>query len=250
MMRGINHENIFRGPEDMRVFLKIIRDLKAKPLLGNSDEDWFIICYVLMGNHFHLFIKVGKSEIGEVLKKIACAYVLYYNNKYGRDGHLFKERFKSEPCEDDAYFITLLRYIHQNPLKAHLVNSLSNYEFSSWHEFIGDGKNRYSICNTAYTLERIDLATFKELVAQPLSEETKCLEYEEIRSRKLSDEEMLSLYEEETGSTNMMELGTMNMEDRKRTIHRLKEGGCSIRQLSEHSGLSIGTLSRLLKSSG
>jgi len=67
-----------------------------------------------MSNHFHLLIREREETVGETLKRIASSYVYYYNRKYGRDGHLFKERFKSEPVNDMAYFATLLRYIHQN----------------------------------------------------------------------------------------------------------------------------------------
>ncbi len=70
--------------------------------------------YCLMSNHFHLLIREREEKVGETIKRIASSYVYYYNRKYGRDGHLFKERFKSEPCNDMDYFVTLLRYIHQN----------------------------------------------------------------------------------------------------------------------------------------
>jgi len=50
-----------------------------------------------MGNHFHLLIRERDERVGETIKRIASSYVYYYNRKYGRDGHLFKERFKSEP---------------------------------------------------------------------------------------------------------------------------------------------------------
>ena len=67
-----------------------------------------------MSNHFHLLIRERDEKIGDTIKRIAGAYVYYYNHKYLRDGHLFKERFKSEPVNDISYFTTLLRYIHQN----------------------------------------------------------------------------------------------------------------------------------------
>lgn len=67
-----------------------------------------------MANHFHLLIREREETIGNVVKRIASSYVYYYNHKYLRDGHLFKERFKSEPVNDISYFTTLLRYIHQN----------------------------------------------------------------------------------------------------------------------------------------
>ena len=67
-----------------------------------------------MGNHVHLLIKESDEPIGDVMKRISSSYVFYYNHKYDRVGHLFQDRYRSEPCEDLSYFITLLRYIHQN----------------------------------------------------------------------------------------------------------------------------------------
>ena len=64
-----------------------------------------------MANHFHLLIREREETIGNVVKRIASSYVYYYNHKYLRDGHLFKERFKSEPVNDISYFTTLLRYL-------------------------------------------------------------------------------------------------------------------------------------------
>ena len=76
-------------------------------------------------------------------------------HKYGRIGHLFQERFKSQPVGDWGYFLTLLRYIHQNPLKPHLVTSLREYKWSSWLEYIGEEKNAF--CATNVVLSRISL---------------------------------------------------------------------------------------------
>lgn len=97
-----------------------------------------------MANHFHLLIREREETIGNVVKRIASSYVYYYNHKYLRDGHLFKERFKSEPVRsssarllptgrknDISYFTTLLRYIHQNPVKAGIVKEVKDYEYST-----------------------------------------------------------------------------------------------------------------------
>ena len=59
--------------------------------------------YCLMSNHFHLLIREREERVGETIKRIAGSYVYYYNRKYGRDGHLFKERFKSEPVNDMSH---------------------------------------------------------------------------------------------------------------------------------------------------
>ena len=80
--------------------------------------NYTLYAYCLMSNHIHLLIREREDEIGMAIKRIASSYVYYYNHKYSRDGHLFRERFKSEPVNDMAYFVILLRYIHQNPVKA------------------------------------------------------------------------------------------------------------------------------------
>ena len=63
-----------------------------------------------MSNNIHLLIRERKDKICTAIKRIVRSYVYYYNHKYSRDGHLFRERFKSEPVNDMAYFVTLLRY--------------------------------------------------------------------------------------------------------------------------------------------
>ncbi len=70
------------------------------------------------------------------MKRLSSSYVYWYNLKYGRCGHLFQERFNSENVESDAYFVTVLRYIHQNPLKANLVRSVWDSKWTSIHEYV------------------------------------------------------------------------------------------------------------------
>lgn len=97
---------------------------------GNpAGRNYTLYAYCLMTNHIHLLIREREDNIGMAIKRIASSYVYYYNHKYLIDGHLFRERFKSEPVNDMAYFVTLLRYIHQNPVKAGMVAEVKDYEF-------------------------------------------------------------------------------------------------------------------------
>ena len=109
-----------------------------------------------MSNHFHILLHAKDDTVGNIVKRIASSYVYYFNRKYGRDGHLFKERFRSEPCEDWTYFVTLLRYIHQNPVKAGMVSRVSDYEFTSWHEYLGRA-DFFPLCNVNVVLGRISI---------------------------------------------------------------------------------------------
>jgi len=71
-------------------------------------------------------MQVGVEPLAQFMRRICGSYVYWYNKKYARIGNLFQDRFKSEPAEDDAYFLTVLRYIHQNPCKAGLEKTQRN----------------------------------------------------------------------------------------------------------------------------
>ena len=72
-------------------------------------------------------VKEEREELGTAFKRIGASYVYWYNWKYGRRGHLFQDRYKSEVVENDSYFLTAIRYIHQNPLKANIVKDIADY---------------------------------------------------------------------------------------------------------------------------
>jgi hypothetical protein len=88
-----------------------------------------------MSNHVHLLIRESSESLASVIKRIAVSYAQYYNKKYIRFGHLFQDRFKSEPVNDNAYFFTLLQYIHQNPVAAGISVDVAGYRWSSWGEY-------------------------------------------------------------------------------------------------------------------
>ena len=97
MLRGINRQQIFEDDEDNQRFIETLS--KYKEECGYS-----IYAYCLMGNHLHILLKENQQDLTLIFKKIAGSYVYWYNWKYQRSGHLFQDRFKSEPVEDDNYF--------------------------------------------------------------------------------------------------------------------------------------------------
>lgn len=118
MARGIVRESIFWNNADRDQFLerlcKILEQTKT-------------ICYAwaLIPNHFHLLLRTGPVPISTVMRRLLTGYSLWYNRKYHRHGHVFQNRFKSILCQEDRYFLELVRYIHLNPIRAHLVESLN-----------------------------------------------------------------------------------------------------------------------------
>ena len=198
-----------------------------------------------MGNHIHLLLKEGSETIGDIMKRIASSYVYYYNHKYDRVGHLFQERFKSQPVNDFSYFITLLRYIHQNPLKAMLVDSMDEYEWSSWQEY--NGTARQSFCSTQVVLGRIPFADLKALVETPLAEEDANQFIDvDVRPTKstYSDAEIWQLLSVLSGASNATQFQALPRPQQKLHLFAAHEEGIGPRTLSRLTGVPYSIVQR------
>jgi len=133
MLRGINRQDLFEDDEDKQRFIETLKTYKEK-------SGFSLYAYCLMSNHIHLLLKEEKEPISLIIKRISSSYVYYYNWKHSRCGHLFQERFKSEVVEDDSYLLTVLRYIHQNPVKAKIIKEIEKYKWSSYNEYTCESK--------------------------------------------------------------------------------------------------------------
>ncbi len=71
------------------------------------------------------------------MSRIGTSYAWWYNRKYGRSGHVFQGRYGSERVENDDYLLSVLRYIHNNPVKAKMVQEPEEYRWSSIHVYYG-----------------------------------------------------------------------------------------------------------------
>ena len=93
-----------------------------------------------MNNHLHLLIREKKQNISQTMKRINIAYAYYFNKKYHRVGHVFQDRFKSESIEEESYLLSVIRYIHNNPLNAKMMNDPILYPWSSYNLYINESK--------------------------------------------------------------------------------------------------------------
>lgn len=130
LISGVNQIPIFRDDADCNHFLQILKDCK-------EVSGFTLYGYCLMENHMHLLIKEGKEPLDQVIKRIGSRYVTKFNYRHRRSGQLFHDRFKSEPVDTDAYFMAVLRFIHQNPYKAGLCEELDQYPWSSYRDYAG-----------------------------------------------------------------------------------------------------------------
>ena len=117
IIRGIERREIFTDEEDRRNFLKRL----AMVLTETATP-----CYawVLLSNHAHFLLRTGMAPLAGVMKRVLTGYAQQYNRRHERVGHLFQNRYKSILCEEDAYCLELVRYIHLNPVRAGIVKTL------------------------------------------------------------------------------------------------------------------------------
>lgn len=124
IQRGNNRNSIFREEIDKGYFIKLLKKYK----LGLGYK---VYGFVLMDNHYHLILQTLGEKLQNVMHRINLSYSRFFNNKYERLGHTFQGRYKSILVQDEKYLLSLLRYIHQNPIKANLCNNLKDYRWSS-----------------------------------------------------------------------------------------------------------------------
>ena len=126
IQRGNNRMDIFREHGDHRSFLAFLRWAAAQYRVA-------IHAFVLMSNHFHLIVTPADAEgLPKTMQELGRRYVRYFNGKYDRIGTLWNDRYRGFLIGDERYWLTCLRYVEQNPVRANMVSAPDQYAWSSY----------------------------------------------------------------------------------------------------------------------
>lgn len=147
MNRGANRQEIFHDKEDFQRFLDTIVRYK-------KSSEMKVYSWCLMNNHFHLLLKEGKENLSDTMKRIGLSFVQYYHAKYGTTGPLCQDRFKSENVESEKYLLTVVRYIHQNPVKAGMIHCADDWKWSSCLGYYGKDCYPSNLLDKYYVLRK------------------------------------------------------------------------------------------------
>ena len=226
VFRGVNRQHIFEESVDYEKLVEILNSIKI-------EMKYEIYAFCLMSNHAHILLKEkAAGEISLIMKRVLTKYARWYNIKYGRSGALIANRYKSKAVELDEYFLCLVRYIHQNPKKAGLVDELKDYEWSSYNEYIFDESG---ITDKDFILEMISKEEFLEFHKQ--DEES---DFNVDGKVKLTDDEIrrriIKKYKIEPKN-----ICTMEKKERNAMLNKMKKE-YSIRQLERVTGISRGII--------
>lgn len=235
MLRGINRQVVLEGDEEKAKFLHTLKIFK-------EASKYKVYAYCLMDNHVHLLVEETTEPIGHSIKRICSSYVYWYNRRYERIGHLFQERFKSEIVDTDRYFLTVLRYIHQNPIHSGITDEIMNYRWSSYHEyFINTELIDKDFAFGLFSNDRsAAIDQFKKFMNE--SNIDNCLDYDE-RKRLLDSD--ITMYLLQLGVNNPGILHQMEKCQRDELIRTIKLiDGVTVRQISRVTGISKSVIDR------
>ena len=135
--RGNQRQKIFHEEKDFLKYLEFLGDYKDR-------YGFWVYAYVLMGSHVHLLIETGRVPLSKILQGINQRFTMYFNRRYGTVGHLFQGRYKAILCDRDAYLLSLVKYLHYNPVRGGVVRGPEAYRWSSHREYIGVNKNGFA----------------------------------------------------------------------------------------------------------
>ena len=240
IVRGINRQTIFYDDEDCQRFIDTLGRV-----IDNGVT--FLLGYCLMSNHVHLLIQESDTAISTVMKRIGTSYAYWYNRKYARSGHVFQDRFKSENVEDDSYLKTVIRYIHQNPVKAGITSKAESYFWSSCRVYYGEKEYPSGLTSTSLILglfaenDSRAIEAFRGYMDEV--NENQCLDDSDVKH--LSDGEAMRIMVNLTKGQTISGLSVMPKAERDHLLREFKAvQGLSLRQIARLTGLGYQTVNR------
>ncbi|MCQ2458038.1 MAG: transposase [Clostridia bacterium] len=232
MLRGMDHRDIFMDDEDRKRFLETLD--KVREVSGFK-----LYAYCLMENHVHLLLQEGTEPLEVVFKRIGISYVYYYNWKHELSGHLFQDRFRSEPIDTDAYFLDVLRYICRNPVEAGLSDKAFEYP---WLGCAGMG-NQTLLTDDIGKLTVLKNDELIQYVTQPAKTE----HLDTTEKKRLTDREAIEQLKSLSRGANPQDITGWSPDKRDRIVIAALESGISIRQVSRLTGISKAVIERIRK---
>ena len=238
MIRGINKQQIFHDSKDCEKFLYILSDCKEK-------SHFKLFAYCLMGNHIHILLQETDEPIGQIFRRIGARYVYWYNYKYQRTGHLFQDRFKSEPVETDEYFLSALAYIHNNPVNANVCRHPSEYRWSSFNAYY-DAKNPLTNTSFACNVAGSKDSLHKFFANENISSSSYLFDdIDEKKKNFVSDKKAIEIFKDVTNLSSTSDVNKLNKLERNVYIRLLRDKGLTVKQVSRIMDISQATVKRI-----
>jgi putative transposase len=150
ILRGNARQDIFFSEADRRAFYGLLEE-------GTTRFGYRVHAFCLMTNHVHLALQVGDAPLAPALQNLSFRYARHVNWRRDRVGHLFQGRYRALLVDADAYLLELVRYIHLNPVRAHMLDDPAHYAHSSHGHYLG--KSEFAFVTTDWVLSQFGQST-------------------------------------------------------------------------------------------
>ena len=235
ILRGVNRQAIFDCDADKKHFMTLLKECK-------EVSGFRLHAFCLMTNHVHMLIEAGVEPLEIVFRRIGSSYVKWYNQKYERTGHLFQDRYRSENVETEQYFMTVLRYILQNPMKAGMESSLGQYKWTSYRAY---EKGIGSITDTEYAESifggRDSLLTFCNEQNEDVVLD------EDDYTWRIKDDEAIDIMKQISNCSSVSEFQQLDRKIQKNYVRDMFLQKLSVKQISRITGMPRTTVDREVK---
>ncbi len=167
--RGHNRANVFADATDREWFLALLEKASA-------SQGFAIHGYALMSNHYHVIgTPADEHAVSRAIHHCGSRYVRYYNVRHARSGTLWGGRFKSVLIKDERQWLTCLRYVEQNPVRAHLVDAPEQYQWSTYRFHAEGAPHGWLVAHPLYVglgaTPRERQRVYRQLCGRPLTDQ-------------------------------------------------------------------------------
>ena len=279
LAQGAGNHELFHDDEDYRVFVEYLARLMKEAWAEDDEPDrpyFHTYAYCLTPKQFRLIVKEEKYQVSAIMQSISQLYSRYYSGKYNSYGPLYRRRYYSEPINDEERMETVMRYVHQEPLRVGVIGprntrntqkemivqkaqeeevtqktqkaqkeALDEWEWSSWHEYVGVESELPRVCEKPDNWQGLTAEEWREVLSKPLPEGMKCLEPKEYRAPKPTETQVLGMVRLMTTATTWDEFKAIPKDEKLKTIKQLLQNGASIRQMEKLTGIGRGIIQNL-----
>jgi len=284
LAQGAGNNELFHDEENYQVFVEYLARLMKEAWAEDDEPDrpyFHTYAYCLTPKQFRLIVREEKYQVSAIMQSISQLYSRYYSGKYNSYGPLYRRRYYSEPINDEERMETVMRYVHQEPLRlikepqitqialkeamdgikepqitqnsqikaldAQIAQkeALDEWEWSSWHEYVGLGSDLPKVCEKPDACHDLTAEQWREVLSKPLPEGTKCLEPKEYRAPKPTETQVLGMVRLMTTATTWDEFRAIPRDEKLKTIKQLLQNGASIRQMEKLTGIGRGIIQNL-----
>lgn len=236
MLRAIDRQTIFKDREDYEKFRALFNSFRTKYKIQ-------LLAWCMIPNHVHLLIRDPSESISDFFRVLGTSFVYWYNAKYQRVGHLFQDRFRSEPVEDGTYLLRAIRYIHLNPVHHKICREPDGYKYSSYHYYFHS--DSYSADHELFGL--ITAKDFYQFHQE--KNDDKFLDFDDEIILHLTDEEAKRMLTHAIEPIEISQIKTLPQDQQKNLVQMLRIRGASFHQIYRLTGISIRMIQNLLQKS-